>query len=157
MYINITHGSCCEDRPLLRDPWENSLGQTVRRGVEYCLKSSLFSLLTLGHLHVLIHEIGHAVAHIVLTGGEATINLSTVDCKGSTAYRAGKRSLSPIGATWRNLSGPLADIIFSFVLILGIFALTHYIPMSPNLSLGLRIAIGAPAALWVVGEFLYAG
>lgn len=123
----------------------------------FCLRSKMFSLLTLGHLHTLVHEMGHAVAHRVLTKGKATINLSTSSCYGSTALHHGTRPLTSIGATWIDLSGPLADIIFSVVLIIGIFAITHYVPMSQGLSLGLRIGIGAPAAFWIIGEFFYAG
>jgi hypothetical protein len=38
----------------------------------------------------------------------------------------------------------------------GVFALTHFIPMSQGLSLGLRIGIAAAGALWILGESFYA-
>lgn len=155
MHINIT--SDADIGYSLYNPDDNCLIRIVGGTADFCLRSKIFSLLTLGHLHTLVHETGHAVAHRVLTGGEATINLSISSCYGSTTYYPGTRPLSPLGATWIDLSGPLADVIFSVVLIIGIFAITHYVPMSQELSLGLRIGIGAPAAFWIVGEFFHAG
>lgn len=154
MHINITDKIPFEYS--YYNPDENCLMCTAGGAADCLLRSKIFSLLTLGHLHTFVHELGHAIAHRVLTGGEATINLSTSSCLGSTTYHQGTRPLTPIGATWIDLSGPLADIIFSVVLIIGIFAITHYVPMSQGLSLGLRIGIGAPAAFWIIGEFLYA-
>lgn len=154
MYFNITNES---DEYFLYDPQDNCFMRGVETAADFCLKSRIFSVLTLGHLHTLVHEMGHAVAHSILTGGAATINLSTKNCYGSTTFHSGPRPLSSAGATWIDLSGPLADIIFSVVLIIGIFALTHYVSMPQAVSLGLRIAISAPAVLWIVGEFFYAG
>lgn len=154
MHINLTHKNWEYSH---YDPRSNCLMRIVGRSADCCLQSRIFSLLTLGHLHTFIHELGHVVAHRLLTGGEATMNLSTATCVGFTTYHPGIRSPSPIGATWIDLSGPIAGVIFSAVLMIGIFAITHYVPMSQGLSLGLRIGIGAPAALWIIGEFLYAG
>jgi hypothetical protein len=155
MHINITRKADMEYSFYNRR--DNCLMRVVGGAANFCLRSKIFSLLTLGHLHTLVHEMGHAVAHRVLTGGEATINLSTTSCYGSTTFHPGKRPLTSLGATWIDLSGPLANIIFSAVLIVGIFALTHHIPMAQGLSLGLRIGIGTTSALWIIGEFLYAG
>lgn len=110
----------------------------------------------LGHLHTLIHEMGHVVSHIALTGGTASINLSTRSCLGSTTLAGGKRPLSPAGETFVDLSSPLADIIFSSVLAVGVFALTHYVPMPLAASISLKIAIAGPAIIWILGELLYA-
>lgn len=155
MHINITTNKVFEYS--YYNPHNNCLMRMVGGAADCCLDSKIFSLLTLGHLHTFIHELGHAVAYIALTGGEATINLSTSSCLGSTTFHPGIRPLSSIGATWIDLSGPLADIIFSAVLIISIFAITHYVPISQGLSLGLRTGIGGPAALWIIGELLYAG
>jgi hypothetical protein len=42
------------------------------------------------------------------------------------------------------------------VLIVGIFTLTHFVPIPQAASLGLRIAIAGPAAFWILGELFYA-
>lgn len=142
----------------LYDPDDNNCVRKVTgRVADFCLTNKVFNVLTLGYVHAFIHELGHAVAYRVLSGGSATINLTTASCYGSyTRHDDAKRPLSSVGATWVDLSGPLANIIFSVVLIVGIFAITYYAPMSPTLSLILRIGIAAPAAFWIMGEFFYA-
>jgi hypothetical protein len=86
--------------------------RAIGRAAEFCLNSKIFSLLTLGHLHTFIHELGHAVAYRTLTGGEATIHIALNTQSGITSFGGKARSLSPAGATWVNLSGPLADLFF---------------------------------------------
>ena len=109
-----------------------------------CCNSRIFSLLTLGHLHTLVHELGHAVAYRIITGGDATIQLSTKSCYGSTLFHPGPRQSSSWGITWIALSGPLADAIFSTLLIFGALAVQH------------SLALGLPAVFWMRGELLYA-
>lgn len=120
------------------------------------MRSKIFSVLTLGHLHTFIHEFGHAATYELLSGGKATINLSTKSCYGSTTFEQSKRQLPGVAQTYIDLAGPLADVIFSAVLIVGIFALTHYVPMPIELSWSLRAVVCIPAAIWIGGEFLYA-
>jgi hypothetical protein len=153
MYLSITHR---DDIGYSFDKGCTGIAAGIGKVADFCLRSKIFSLLTLGHLHTLIHELGHAVAHRVVTGGEAIIELTTASCYGQTILKPGPRPPSQMGETWIDLSGPLADILFSAVLIVGIFALTHFVPMPQAASLGLRIAIAAPAAFWILGELFYA-
>jgi len=118
--------------------------------------SKIFQFLTLGHLHVLVHELGHAISYYVITGSKPTIHISIKNCTGETSYPDGTPN-SPTAATWIALSGSLADIIFSSVLIVGIFAITHYIQMPYGLSLGLRIFITTTSGMWILGELFYSG
>lgn len=130
-------------------------GGPIGAVAHFILSSKIFNLLTLGWLHTLVHEMGHAVAYKILTGEGSTITLCYNSCYGSTAHD-GSAVNSPIKETWILLSGPLANIIFSSVLIVGIFALTQYLPMAKEVSLGLRIAITANGAIWMIGELFYA-
>jgi hypothetical protein len=152
MHINFTHDSKIYS-------WYRQTDSCAVRAMgkmaDGCLKSKVLNILTLGLMHTFIHELGHALSHHLLTSGEATINLSTSSCYGSTTLHPGRRSPSSAGQTWIELSGPLADILFSAIVIVGIFALTHYVPMSQALSISLRVIIGAPSAFWIMGELFY--
>jgi len=154
MRINITNSD--DIGYTLYNSKASLLVRGISRAADFCVKSKMFNLLTLGYVHTFIHELGHAISYQLLTGGEATINLSTRNCYGSTSYKEGPRSTSAAENTWIDLSGCLADIVFSAIIIIGIFALTYFVSMPQNWSIALRVIVCVPCAFWIIGELLYA-
>ncbi len=119
------------------------------------LRSTIFNIITLNYFHVFIHELGHAVACRMVSGGTATIHLHTSHLYAYTQLPF-DREVGDIGSCWILVSGPLAGILFSAVLAVGIFALTHYVPMPYPLSLVLKIVVAGCAGIRILGELFYA-
>jgi hypothetical protein len=121
------------------------------------IHSRLFNVLSLGTAHTLIHELGHAIAWRMLSGSGSTIALSKRSVLGALYPEPAKRPVSNIGMSWVDVSGPLADILFSLALIWGAFALAHCVRMPTEWKWVVKIGIAGPAAFWIAAEYLYAG
>lgn len=122
----------------------------ISKTAEALLTSSFFRIGTLGYLHTFIHEMGHALVVSFLTKKTASITLYSKMSLGYTIMPQAFGRLSPMGNTLVNMSGPLADIIFSIALIFGSFALQSRI--TAPVAMGIRLG----AITWIFGEFLYA-
>lgn len=119
------------------------IGQTA----EALLTSSIFRIGTLGYLHTFIHEMGHALVGSILTQQSASITIYTKTCLGQTSRI---QTNCPINDTLISLGGPLADIVFSIMLIFAAFA------FQSTITAPVAIGICAGATIWILGEFLYA-
>ena len=106
-----------------------------------------FQILSLGYLHVFVHEMGHALASKILNhSGTTTIDIKTGTCSGTTS------NMSP--GTFASLAGPLAGVTFEIVKLVGAVALAVLLPTPIGLPLG--ILIGAGSIVWIFGELMYA-
>lgn len=117
--------------------------------------NKVFRIVSLQGVQNFIHELGHAAAYEMMTGGNATIHMYT-DFGGGSVTSEGGRRLSKLGSTWFSFSGPLASVLASLTLIVGIFALTHYVPMPFPLNTSLRVVICLCAGINLLKEFVYA-
>ena len=129
---------------------KNPVLSLLSKGAETCLNSRAFRILTLGYVHTFVHEMGHALAHKILTGDGAKIVIQTDTCKGVTSFRGCKR-ISKVAETIIGLSGALSDVVFSVCQIAAAWAMSCYITVPA------AIAITIGAAVWIAGEFFYAG
>jgi hypothetical protein len=118
-----------------------------------CLKNRLFKIATFGYLHILVHELGHALAYKICSGKSSTITVHSNFGMGETDYHHHHfkdQLLSPAAETFLDMAGPLADLIFSVALIFGAFLLQNYI--TPYAT----YFIAGGAGFWILGEFYYA-
>lgn len=112
-----------------------------------CIQNYAFQVLTLGYVHVFVHEMGHALANRILGGGECAITIRTTTCTGETGIG---HHFSPITHSIVDLTGPLMSVIFSSSQIFGAIAFIHH------LSIPVAVGISAGASVWIIGELFYA-
>jgi hypothetical protein len=114
----------------------------------------VFRLMTQGYLHVLVHEMGHAIAEKLLTHRKPKVSVytdsCTGDCRGSiephTPYRWVPYTIESIIL----VSGPMTDVAFCALKLVTATALRSY------LSTPIAITLGFSAVIWIVGELGYA-
>jgi hypothetical protein len=114
----------------------------------------VFRLMTQGYLHVLVHEMGHAIAEKLLTHRKPKVNVYTDSCTGvclseiqtHISYRWVPYRIQSIVYA----SGPMADVAFCIFKLVTATALRSY------LSTPIAAVLGASAVIWITGELGYA-
>ncbi|NCF71066.1 MAG: hypothetical protein GWP59_05120 [Chlamydiales bacterium] len=112
-----------------------SLGIPV---LDRLLRCRPLQITALGYLHVLIHELGHAIASRSFSSH--SINVYTGSCTGSVNCDSKVVTL---------LSGPLAGVSFR----LGVIAMTVF--YKESIPTPLRYALKGGSVAWMAGENLY--
>ncbi len=123
--------------------------RTVGFFADNCLRSAPFRVLSLGYLHVLSHEMGHAMAFKAFTGGTPKITIFTDFGGGTTVSNS---SFSRLGLSkWSivSASGPLTHMFFSNCILAASLALRASNPLIASI-------LGIGSAIWMTGELLYA-
>lgn len=123
--------------------------------IKFTVTNKIFLFLTFSHLFILIHELGHALAYKMITRKGSIITMSPHHGIGQTIPIEEPVSISSFKIIWISLSGHLAIVIFSSIIILGIFSLTHYIAMPLALVIALRIAVCFPVIIRLLIEGFY--
>lgn len=136
--ILVNFGEHAEGDTVFGNSW---FGHAVNR----CLNNSVVRFLTLGYLHVFIHEMGHAFA-AQMNGVNSTVNIYTQHCRGDT--------LNPDRSKFTALAGPLAGMALETIKLVGAIAAAVLLP--PVVGLPLGILLGAGAVFWLFGEMMYA-
>ncbi len=113
--------------------------------VDLCLENSVVPVLSLGYLHVFIHEMGHAFA-AQLQSLNPVVNVYTSSCRGDTQSGGNSKFIA--------LSGPLAGMALEVVKLITAVALAILLPWP--IGLPLSLFIGAGAVFWIFGEAMYA-
>lgn len=120
---------------------------------EVCLKSKLFSVVTLGPLHTFIHELGHAVAWRLVSGNGSLIEMSSNSLYGSILFDRFEYNVSSWKNSYVSLSGPLADVILSVALMFFSIAIKSFVPVS--LIKPVQLWLVASSVFWICGELIY--
>lgn len=123
--------------------------------VESITKSRIINYISLSKIHVLVHELGHAIAFKILFGTKPHIELWTDRLGGAThSWHPSNQDQFPIEnksikGTICSLAGPLADMLFSSIKLVAGVALKSYCwPIA---------AILAGGSLFIMaGELFYA-
>lgn len=135
---------------------ENQEGEgIVAKIINFLGTNKLFLYLSFAHLFTLVHEFGHALAYKMISGTGSTIYMSPNNCFGVTKPET-KHKTTVLQEVWISLSGHLATVLFSAIIILSVFALTHYVVMPLGLVIALRIIVAVPIILRILGEGAYA-
>jgi hypothetical protein len=115
----------------------------------FCMQSRVFRYITLSYLHVFVHEMGHALAHKILTGKFTTITVFQDTCTGMNESNSNR----PL-PKWKNsiifAAGPVVSVAFSSLKLIAATALVSQV--SPPVA----CVVGAGAVVWMTGELLYA-
>lgn len=114
-----------------------------------CLNSNVFHWITQFHTHVLVHEIGHALAIKIFTGYNSKV-IIYYQRGGMTEYPIETRYLSDWKQTVIDVSGPMGDIAFSTCKMVAAAALKSY------LSWPVALVLGSGGLIYISGELLYA-
>ncbi|MCB1107914.1 MAG: M50 family metallopeptidase [Chlamydiia bacterium] len=115
-----------------------------------CISSNVFRLITQSYIHVLVHEMSHALACKILIGQDASVRVFTKLCLGKTDLPSLTRSASDWTQTAIDLAGPMGSIAFSSCKLVAATALKNHLPFP------IALTLGSGAALWISGELLYA-
>lgn len=117
-----------------------------------CLNSNALRWATQGYCHVLVHEMGHALACKLLTGRNSIITIKTDTCTAQVHHMPALDDDDT--AHWKlsviDVSGPMADMAFSTLKIVVANALKSTVSQ----PVALLVAGGAMA--WMSGELFYA-
>jgi hypothetical protein len=135
--------------------------RAIGKIAEAILSNSVIRCLTLGNLHTLVHEMGHAVVSKWLdsAGRYSQIRIFTNSGTGETALpNRGLRVVDNLiifdTPSWHQdlvlLAGPMADMLFSVSKLVLAVALKSYI------SLPVATILAAGSLLYMSGELLYA-
>jgi hypothetical protein len=117
------------------------------RTVDYVLTTPIVPVITLGYLHVVIHELGHAFASWLQGTNEPhTIYVYTKTCRGEIIDSDHGKITA--------LAGPLAGITWELLKLIGSVAIATFAP--PAIGLPLGAVLGAGSAFWLFGELIYA-
>ncbi len=113
-----------------------------------CINNTAFQWLTLGYMHVLVHEFSHGIAYKLFTDRIGIITIFTNNCSGqiSNSYKKLDDWQSSIVA----VAGPVGDIAFSIFQLIAATRLKSY------LSTPFALLLGGGAVFWISGELLYA-
>lgn len=118
---------------------------------DYTLNSLIFNLATQGKIHVLAHELGHAVACKVLLKTKSTPRIVLYkNCSGETYLTNTYRQASDLKKSFIDGAGPLTNIVFSNIKLLFGLAFKQSLPKS------LRLTLGVGSIFWITGEIYYA-
>jgi hypothetical protein len=115
------------------------------RAANLCLSSTAVKLLTLGYLHLFVHEMGHAFA-AQWQGKNPIVNVYTQSCSGETIHSSVNKFTA--------LAGPLAGMTLELIKLIGAIATAILFP--PILGIPLGMFVGSGAAFWIFGELMYA-
>ena len=111
------------------------------------LSSSIAKVVTLGYLHVLIHEMGHATMDSLLNCKiRANIQISTLTCQGNTLGGASSKLVF--------LAGPVAGVSLELAKLAASVALVTFAPLHIAVPVATLLTFGA--LIWIFGEFMYA-
>lgn len=119
------------------------------RSISLLLGSSAFRFMTMGYLHVFIHEMGHALV-AKMQDQTPKVKVYTKTCQGITETE----TRQDIRGTLMTLAGPLTSVVFESIKLMSATAIATVIPGMVGMALG--IGIGAGAAIWTFGELVYA-
>lgn len=106
-----------------------------------------FRIATLSYLHILVHEMGHAITARRLNGGHISIEVFTDKFGGRTCHGFIGSDLKSSAIA---LGGPLASMVFSSIQLAASVLMVKYV-FRP---VGYFIGVGA--VIWMIGELLYA-
>lgn len=161
MTIKLNFSSNCLSEDILsNNPFDHEnkghVHTLIEKIIAFLGTNRIFLYLSFAHLFTLVHEFGHALAYKMITGKGSTIYMSPNHCFGLTVHEEIKDELTVLQNIWVTLSGHLATVLFSAIIILGIFALTYYLAMPLGLIIALRIIVAVPITLRILGEGSYA-
>lgn len=113
-----------------------------------CLKSRVFCLATTAYVHLLVHEMGHALIGKFLLNQNTRVGIYTKDCVSATI--SSSSSAPSWKKTIRYAAGPIANLIFSSGKLVSAALLRSYLPfpLSPILASG--------TLYWMVCEMCHA-
>lgn len=114
-------------------------------------KSHTFRVLTLGYLHVFVHEMGHALAAKILFGNSPQVSVfRNPSPELGNTNNAGGRNYGSIGDSIVHAAGPMADMIFSSCTIIAAIAFRTFI------STPVTVCLVIGSVIWMTGEMCYA-
>ena len=121
----------------------------VGRIAKFCINSRVFRYVTFSYLNVFVHEMGHALAHLILTGKCSTLHVYTDTCTGEMIGKGPRPT-----AIWKqniiSAAGPITSVAFSSLKLIAATAL------SAQLTAPVACVLGAGAVAWMAGELIYA-
>ena len=116
------------------------------------LTNKVMAIVSLGYLHITIHELGHAIAEQMLAKRtiSSTITVFTKTCTGNCSVGSSNERWKEIAIL---IAGPLADVLFSIMqCMLGFMCISAGFFGSTCLG-SILIASGVS---WIAGELFYA-
>ena len=129
------------------DPNINVFGNTsFSKITNFCLTNPVIKVASFGYLHVLIHELGHALAAKLCGGYSHKIDVYTKTCQGYA--RVSKINI------FISVAGPLLGIVWELAKLTAAIALAILLPAPIGIPLG--ILLGAGSIFWIFGEAAYA-
>lgn len=115
-----------------------------------CLNSDIYRLFSLAYVHMLVHEISHAIAYKLITKYKSSITLFTKRGCAQTTYPRKAFDCQDWKITIIDAAGPLGDMAFSSCQFVAACALKKYI------SWPISLMLGGGAMLFMAGELFYA-
>lgn len=145
-----THYSQEAEEQLASSQEMKGLG-VISKLASHCIQNKKLQALAMGNVHVLTHELSHALAAKLLTKFFVSVDIYPNDTSGTTNFPPAINDIQPWKRSVINAAGPLGDALFSS----GQLMLAAAALKTPCLK-PLGIALGVGAVMWLSGELLYA-
>lgn len=114
------------------------------RSVQTVLGCSAVRCLTLGYLHVFIHEMGHVLAAKLCGDSYQKINILIDTCQGAATGN---------GSKFCCIAGPLTGMAWEIAKLTAAVACVFFLPMPIGIPLGVFLGMGS--VFWLFGEIAY--
>lgn len=115
-----------------------------------CFQSRLFQCLSQRYIHLVAHELTHALAFKIFTGKNSNIFIFTNRSCAFTRPPTEANSLENWKITVSLAAGPMGNIAFSYFKLIGATALKKHLPWP------IFMVLAGSAVIWITGELIYA-
>jgi hypothetical protein len=128
---------------------ENFLLSAIKKAARECFTSYTFQCLSLGYLHIFVHEMGHALTNRLFSKSNKPPSIIISRAQGGVTSYARIEPDSPARRSLISAAGSLTNMLFSGALLISAEAFRTF-------ALIPALILGTGSFLWMTGELLYA-